>query len=88
MKLLERLTTFRIGLIDDARRFYRLASVWVFFVIGSLPDIYNGIASMGWVEQVPDTFKWILRGAASVGIAARVLKQRARHCDDTDKAGA
>lgn len=87
MNFIESLKNFRLGLIDDARRFYRLASVWVFFVIGSLPDIYNGIAAMGWVEQVPDTFKWVLRIAASIGIAVRVLKQRIPRCDG-EKRGA
>ena len=85
MKLIDKLRAIRIGLIDDAGKAYKLASVWAFVLIGAMPDIYNGIAAMGWVDQVPERFTWILRGCAAAGIVVRVLKQRAPRADD--KAG-
>lgn len=89
MKLIDKLRAVRIGLIEDASKFYKLASFWAFLVIGAMPDIYNGIASLGWMDQVPERFTWILRGLVAGGIAVRVLRRRAAcHDDETDKAGA
>lgn len=88
MKLIDSIKAFRLGLIDDARRFYKLASFWVFVFIGAMPSIYDGISAMGWVDQVPPKFAWVIRGMAAVGIAARVLKKRVAELGDTDKAGA
>jgi hypothetical protein len=89
MKLIDRLRAVRIGLIEDAGKFYKLASFWAFVLIGAMPDIYNGIASLGWIDQVPPRFSWILRGLAAGGIAVRVLRRRtACHHDGTDEAGA
>jgi hypothetical protein len=88
MKLIDSIKDLRIDLIDDARKFYKFASVWVFVFIGAMPSIYDGIAAMGWVDQVPPKFAWIIRGLASAGIVVRVLKKRTAELDDTDKAGA
>lgn len=89
MTLIDRIKAVRIGLIDDAHKFYKLASFWVFVFIGAMPSIYDGIAAMGWVDQVPPKFAWIIRGLASAGIVVRVLKKRGVNISDgTDKAGA
>lgn len=75
-QLLHGVVVARGYLIADAGKFWKFGTTWVFVLIGAMPDIYNGIASMGWVDEVPDKFKWILRGMAASGIVIRVLKQR------------
>lgn len=63
-------------LIDDVKNLWKLYSVWAFTAIGAFPDVYNGIASMGWADEIPPTAKWLLRGLAGFGIFLRVMKQR------------
>ena len=87
-RLVNDIKTFRVELIHDANRFYKFASVWVFFLIGCMPDFYNGIASMGWADEVPGPLKWSIRGLAAAGVAARVLKRKIPDIDETDRAGA
>ena len=68
-------------LIDDWKQAWKLHSVQVFAVVALLPDIYNGIAAMGWLDQLPGPAMWTMRALGAIGIAARVLKQRGRHED-------
>jgi hypothetical protein len=65
-------------LSHDALQFYKMGSIWVLTFIGASPDIYNGLASMGWLDQVPPRFAWVIRILSGLGIAVRVLKQRQR----------
>ena len=68
--------------ISDLRHAWKLYSVWAFAVIGAFPDVYNGIASMGWTDEIPGTAKWVVRGLASVGIFVRIMKQQGLYKDD------
>ena len=76
MTIPARIIAIRGLFIHDLTSTWKLLSVWAFMVIGAMPDIYNGIASMGWADEVPDKFKWILRGMAASGVALRVINQR------------
>ncbi|WP_295548596.1 hypothetical protein [uncultured Pseudacidovorax sp.] len=61
--------------IPEWKKAAKLASVQVFAVLGLFPDIYNGIAALGWLEELPPTAKWCIRGLAAIGIAARLIRQ-------------
>lgn len=65
-----------IQLIDNWRQCLKLASVQVYVLIAAMPDIYNAIAVLGWVEQLPGPAMWTVRGLAASGIAARIIKQK------------
>jgi hypothetical protein len=76
MSMIDKIKTIRVGLIDDWAKLYKFASVQMLLLIGAMPSIYDGIAAMGWVDQVPTKFAWIIRIMASAGIVVRVLKKR------------
>lgn len=63
-------------LIDDWKAAWKLASVWVFAAIGMFPDIYNAVAAMGWMSELPTPALWTIRALAVVGIASRIIKQQ------------
>lgn len=65
-------------LIDEWKQAWRLASVWVYGLIGVAPDLYAYASSQGWLTDgsVPPAFVWIVRGLAAAGIAARLYRQR------------
>lgn len=62
-------------LISDWRGAWKLLSVWAFALIGAMPDFYNGLAAMGWIESIPDPAIWTIRVMAGLGIAARLIRQ-------------
>lgn len=65
----------KIELIEDWRKAWRFATVqWSTFVL-FIPDIYNGIAAMGWLDELPGSVKWLVRGIGAVGIIARVTRK-------------
>ena len=45
-------------------------------LIMAMPDIYNAVAALGWIEQLPEPAMWVVRGLAAAGIAARIIKQK------------
>jgi hypothetical protein len=63
-------------LIDDWRRAWRLFSVQLFALVALFPDMYDGIAALGWMDQLPEQARWAIRAMGAVGIVARVIKQR------------
>ena len=67
---------FKIKLIDNWNKCYKIWSVWFFILIGIAPDLYNSISSMGWLEQAPPVFVWVIRILASIGLASRLIKQQ------------
>lgn len=64
--------------VTEAKDLWKAYSVWVFAAIGAFPDAYNGIASMGWADEIPMTAKWILRSLAGLGLFLRFVNQRKR----------
>lgn len=68
-------------LIDDWKRCWSFASVQVLTLIVMLPDIYNGLAAMGWLEELPAPAKWAIRGMGALGIVARVMQRGGRDGD-------
>lgn len=67
--------------IPDWKRAGKLASVQVLTLLVLFPDIYNGIAALGWLEELPIAAKWCIRVLAAIGIAARLIKQNAPKAD-------
>ena len=67
----------KIRPITEWRQALKLASVWMCILIGAFPDIYNGIAAMGWLDELPLPAKWCIRALAAAGIVARLIKQEA-----------
>lgn len=63
-------------LIDNWRQCWKMASVWVYMLIMAMPDIYNAVAALGWIEQLPEPAMWVVRGLAAAGIMARIIKQK------------
>jgi len=66
----------KLQLIDGWHRAWKLASVWVFGLVAAFPDIYDAIAAMGWMDELPEPAKWSIRGLGALGVIARVLKSR------------
>lgn len=66
----------KLKLIDNWKKFYKMWSVWVFIIISIAPELHNGLASMGWLEQSNQTFLWVVRILAGVGIFSRLIKQK------------
>jgi hypothetical protein len=66
-------------LIPEWRNAWRMLSVWAFALIGAAPDIHSAIVAMGWLNDpgVPASFVWLVRGLAVLGIAVRLMKQKA-----------
>jgi len=74
---------FKIELIDEARKWYRLYSVWFFVVLGALPDIYNAVVAAGLLEgifpaesKVPALFSRLVNLIALAGLISRMVKQK------------
>lgn len=61
--------------IPEWRQALELASVRVCLFIGAFPDIYNTVAAMGWLDELPAAAKWCIRVLAVICIAARLIKQ-------------
>lgn len=70
----------KLQLIDDWRKAWKLASVWVFGLVTLFPDIYDAIAAMGWMDELPELAKWSIRGLGVLGVIARVLSRRKPPC--------
>ncbi len=63
-------------LIDDWKASWKLASVQVYALILLFPDIYNAVAALGWLGELPPAAMWAVRALAAAGIAARLIKQK------------
>ena len=66
----------KLELIENWRRAWKFASVQVFAFIALMPDIYNGIAALGWMDELPEPAKWVIRGLGAAGVVARVLRRK------------
>lgn len=63
-------------LIENWREAWKMASVWVYALFLAMPDLYNGLASLGVLDQLPAGAVWSIRVLALVGMAARLVKQK------------
>ena len=63
-------------LIENWKQCWKMASMWVYMLFMAMPDVYNAIAALGWVEQLPEPAMWTVRAMAAIGIAARIIKQK------------
>jgi hypothetical protein len=66
----------KIKPITEWRQALKLASVWVCLFIAAFPDIYNTVAALGWLDELPVVAKWCIRALAAAAIAARLIKQQ------------
>lgn len=71
----------KLQFIPEWKRAGKLASVQVLALLVAFPDIYNSIAALGWLEELPTVAKWCIRVLAALGIAARLIKQNAPKAD-------
>ena len=76
----------KLTLIEEWRQAWKLASVQIFAVILILPDLYDYAHTLGWTDQLPEGFTWVVRGAALFGMVMRLLKQNSVHKEDSDAA--
>lgn len=69
---------FEIGLIDDAKKFYKLYSIWFFALLGLAPDLYNLAVSYHMLDgaTAPALLSRIINVVAFVGAAARLVQQK------------
>jgi hypothetical protein len=72
--------------VDDLGKWWKLWSLYFFAAIGVLPDAYNAVSAMGWVDQVPHGIIWPIRALCAGGIIARLVKQRTEKTCEDDKA--
>lgn len=68
--------------VDDLSKWWKMWSVWIFGLIGVLPDAYNAVATMGWIDEVPGAIKWPIRGLAAAGVILRLMRQRKPDIDE------
>lgn len=62
-------------LITDWHLSWKLLSVWAFALIGAMPDLYNGLAAIGWIDSIPEPAVWVIRIMAGAGIICRLVRQ-------------
>lgn len=75
----------KIELITNWRHAWKMASVWVFIVIGAFPDIYNAVVAAGLHDQLPPMFVNALRILSVVGIGSRIIKQKVLEATHDDE---
>lgn len=68
----------RIELVPDWKQFWKMASIWVYIIIGAMPDIYAGLTAAGLLDEgsLPSSVIYAIRTLAAVGIIARLIKQK------------
>lgn len=66
-------------LIDEAKQFYKLYSVWFFAFIAVIPDLFNLAIAHGILtgEDAPAQLSYTIKLIAFLGAAARLVKQTA-----------
>lgn len=64
-----------IAKVKDVVKSY---STWFLAILLGAPDLYQAAASLGWLadEGTPGPLKWLIRGAAGVGLIAKFISQR------------
>lgn len=70
----------KLQLIDNWRKSWKLASVWMFGLVTLFPDVYDAIAAMGWMDELPSPARWSIRVLGAIGVIARVLARRKPPC--------
>lgn len=68
----------KFQLIDEAKQWYTLYSMWVFVLIGLAPDIYNLAVQYNLVtgDNAPAALARIINMLAFAGAVARLVKQK------------
>lgn len=68
-----------IELVSNWRQAFRMYSVWVFAILGSMGDIYNALQTAGLLDgaPLPEVFLRSLNLVAVVGVIVRLVRQRA-----------
>lgn len=67
----------KLKLIEEWRKFYKMWSVRVLFIIGIMPDIYTALVAMGVFdgEGIPPAFNVTIKVLATIGVFSRIIKQ-------------
>lgn len=69
---------FKITLVDEAKQFYKLYSIWFFAILGLMPDLYNLAVANQLVDggSAPAFLARIINVVAFTGAAMRLVKQK------------
>lgn len=64
--------------IDEAKKFYKLASVWFIIALGSAPDIFNLAVSYHIVDatKVSPKLSFVLNVISFVGVLVRIMRMK------------
>jgi hypothetical protein len=68
----------KFELIPGWQHAWRMYTTWIFALLGSIGDLYNFCHDMGFFDdgKLPPQFLWILRITATVGVVARLIRQK------------
>lgn len=69
---------FKITLVDEAKQFYKLYSIWFFAILGLMPDLYNLAVDNHLVDggNAPAFLARVINIVAFAGAAMRLVKQK------------
>ena len=70
--------SIEVELIDDAKKFYKLYSIWFFAILGLLPDLYNLAVQDGLISgsNAPALLARAINIIAFIGAASGLVKQK------------
>lgn len=73
-----KLISIEVELVDEAKKFYKLYSIWFFALIGLLPDLYNLAVQDNLITGgiAPALLVRMINIVAFVGAASRLVKQK------------
>lgn len=69
---------FELAMVEDAKKFYKMYSIWFFALLGLTPDLYNLAISNGLIQadHAPAMLARIVNVIAFVGAASRLVQQK------------
>lgn len=69
---------FKLQLVDDAKKWYRMYSIWFFTAAGMIPEIWNLIVQSGLIDstQSPQALNRIIQLIALGGGIFRLVQQQ------------
>lgn len=69
----------KLQLVDEAKQWYAMYSIWAFALLGVAPELFNLAVEFGMIsgEQAPVILARIIQTVAFFGAASRLIKQKA-----------
>lgn len=77
----------KIQLIEEARKWYAMYSIWAFVLLGAMPDIYNLAIQFNLLtgDSAPAFLARTINTIAFLGAMARLVKQKKLELDANGK---